>query len=244
NLPPTRRGSAPSATRPISAPRPTTRSPHWRSSSSTRSRGSAGRATTPPTAWRCTPARSTAATARNFTGTGRSCLTSATSSAWSGQRESSRTRSPRKTRRSACATRCPPESASALVLLAQLVERDQLDDLVRPPSARRLHLDLVSDRLAHQGAPDRRRQRDLAAAGVDLLGKDDLVRDQLVGVGIDVGELHPAAVGDDAVRDRCHGVHRQLANSAFQLPDSRADEVLPMFRRLVLRFLGQIGVRR
>ena len=80
-------------------------------------------------------------------------------------------------------------------------------------------------------------------AGIDLLGEDDLVGDQLVGVGVRVGELHPAAVRDHAARDRRHRVHRQLTDAAFELRDARAHEVLAVLRGLVLGVLRQIAVR-
>src|SRR5262249_42161809 len=219
----------------------------WPSCSWMRSLASARPATTLLTASRSIPAPSTAATGRSSTGTGRSFRISATSSAWNGQPESSRTRSHRRRPPGACATRWLPDARSAFfraLALAQLVEGDQLDDLIRPPAARRLHLDLVAHRLAHERAADRRRQRDLTARGVDLLGEDDLVRHQLVGVRIRVGELHPATVRHHAARNRRHRVHRELADASLELRDPGTHEVLPVLRGLVLGVLREVAVRR
>src|SRR5262245_1010231 len=212
-----------------------------------RSPGSARPATTPPIASHSTPAPSTAATGRSSTGTGRSFRTSVTNSAWNGPPESSRTRSHRRRPRGACATPWPPDARSAVsraLALAKLVERDQLCVPVRAAAAGRLHLHLVAHRLAHERAADRRRQRDLTARGIDLLGEDDLVRHELVGVRIGVGELHPAAVRHHAARNRRHRVHRELADARLELCDAGAHEVLPVLRRLVLGVLREIAVRR
>src|SRR5204862_24918 len=77
---------------------------------------------------------------------------------------------------------------------------DELDDLVRPLPARRLHLDLVADALLEQGAADRRRERYLPLRDVDLFGGHDLVEARAPGVPL--LDRAPRSVGHHAVRYR------------------------------------------
>jgi hypothetical protein len=115
------------------------------------------------------------------------------------------------------------------------VVRLERDDLEAALAAGRVHLDLVADRFAHERPAERRRQRYLSLARVDLFGEHDLVGH---GVAlVDVLDGHAAAIGDDATRDRRDVVHRQLADAALELRDARAHEILPVLGGLVLRVL-------
>src|SRR3954470_11170208 len=91
-----------------------------------------------------------------------------------------------------------PRRGRGVVLRAPRSAEQHADDLVRLAAARRLDLDGVTDRLAHQRAGDRRGDRHAPGARVGLRLADDLVGPLLLGVLVDEPdgrtELDPGAV--------------------------------------------------